>query len=186
MRHLDISSNSIVDIGLLTELKDLVSLNASKNQISSLQTFSNPNSYRKLQILNLSGNKVKVLENIEAPQLLRLNLSENEIDSITWKGHPNIAYLEMRKNKLRKLEGLSNMPHLVELYLSENDISDFRGLRNLPKLTRLYLRANKIKKILNPFPFLPSLQHLNLRQNLIGYAEDINKVDKHIKSINIL
>lgn len=71
--------------------------------------------------------------------------------------------LELRKNRLKKLAGLKNMRSLQELYVSENLLTDIRGLENLPSLKKLYVRGNKIKKLLKPFPHLPSLTHLNLR-----------------------
>lgn len=107
-------------------------LNASKNLIASTSFFDDPNSYRKLQVLNLSGNKIKELGQIDAPELFRLNLNENEIERINWKGHPSLQYLELRKNKLKRLNRLANLPNLIELYLSENEITDFRALENLP------------------------------------------------------
>jgi|JI6StandDraft_1071083.scaffolds.fasta_scaffold07168_10 Leucine-rich repeat (LRR) protein len=75
------------------------------------------------------------------------------------------------------------MKSLVELYLSENQISDFRGLTDLPNLKKLYLRNNKIKKLLKPFPHLPSLYHINLRENQLEKIVEFNKIEKHVKSI---
>ena len=39
---------------------------------------------------------------------------------------------------------------------------------------------------MNPFPYLPALTHLNLRENQIGSLKEIEKIDKHIKSLNFL
>ncbi|CAN5950650.1 unnamed protein product [Sphagnum jensenii] len=77
------------------------------------------------------------------------------------------------------------MKSLVELYLSENQISDFRGLAELPNLRKLYLRNNKIKKLMRPFPHLPSLYHLNLRENQLEKIVELDKIDKHVKSITL-
>ena len=77
VKYVDISSNSLSDISLLKDFKDLTTLNASKNQIASLEVFKDQNSFKKLQILNLSVNKIKSLEDISVPQLVRLNLAEN-------------------------------------------------------------------------------------------------------------
>jgi internalin A len=184
IRYLDINTNSISNISLLVEFPELVSLNASKNQINSLDVFSDANVLKNLQFLNLSTNKITKLTQIALPALRRLNLNENEIATIEgWVGHDTLEYLELRKNKLKKLTGLKNMKNLVELYLSENQISDFRGLENLPSLKKLYLRNNKIKKLLKPFPHLPSLYHINLRENQIEKITEFDKIEKHIKSI---
>lgn len=93
VKYLDISTNAISDISVLREFKDLVTLNASKNQISSLEIFNNEDSFAKLQVLNLSGNKITELSDVVLPVLVRLCLDENEISAVTWKGHRKIKYL---------------------------------------------------------------------------------------------
>lgn len=37
-----------------------------------------------------------------------------------------------------------------------------------------------------PFPYLPALKHLNLRENQITSLKELLKFDDHITSINIL
>ncbi len=49
--------------------------------------------------------------------------------------------LELRKNKITPLQGLGNLPELIELYLSENKIKSFAGL-DAPNLKILHLRKN--------------------------------------------
>jgi len=78
VRYLDLNTNAISDISLLTQFPHLLWINASKNQVSSLDTFSQEG-LEQLQFLNLSGNKIKALTHIALPALRRLNLSENEI-----------------------------------------------------------------------------------------------------------
>jgi Leucine-rich repeat (LRR) protein len=94
--------------------------------------------------------------------------------------------LELRKNKLRKLKGISNMKNLRQLYVCENELTDIRGLENLPNLHKLSVRNNKIKSILNPFPYLPSLSYINLRENHIAKLDEIKKIDTHVTAVNIL
>lgn len=116
--YIDINTNALTDISILTEFPHLVSLNVSKNQITSLDVFKSEEKLLKLQFLNLSGNKIKEFTQISLPSLRKLNLNENEISSIKeWKGHATISILELRKNKFRKLKGLINMKNLTELYV---------------------------------------------------------------------
>lgn len=117
IRYLDLSSNTISDLTVALGLGQLVTLNASKNQVSSLECFQN-NKMQHLQVLNLSGNKIKTLTVLQLPSLRRLNLSQNQITEITWKGSNSIIILELRKNKLRKLKGIANMKSLQELYVA--------------------------------------------------------------------
>ena len=116
VRYLDLNTNAIADLSLLSQFPHLLWINASKNQVSSLATFAQEG-LEQLQFLNLSGNKIKTLTNIVLPALRRLNLSENEISEVTWKGHNGIEILELRKNKLRKLKGISAMKNLKQLYV---------------------------------------------------------------------
>jgi Leucine-rich repeat (LRR) protein len=87
---------------------------------------------------------------------------------VSWKGHHGIEILELRKNKLRKLKGISAMKNLKQLYVCENELTDIRGLEGLSSLQKLSVRNNKIKSIYSPFPFLPALTYLNLRENQIA------------------
>ena len=77
-RHLDLNTNTIPDLQPVEVLEHLVWLNSSKNQINCLNVFQG-SSFEQLQVLNLSGNKLKVLDTVKLPNLRRLNLSENEI-----------------------------------------------------------------------------------------------------------
>lgn len=73
---MDINTNALSDASILTQFPNLISLNLSKNQITSLESF-NTEHLGGLQILNLSTNKVKILADIKLPHLRRLNLTEN-------------------------------------------------------------------------------------------------------------
>lgn len=128
VQYLDLSSNTLTDITIVADFPNLLHLNVSKNQIADLNAFNCEDKLQRLQFLNISTNKIKELTTILVPALRRLNLTENEIASISWKGHNCLEVLELRKNKLRKLKGLANMKCLQELYVCENEITDVRGL----------------------------------------------------------
>ena len=88
--QLDLNTNTIPDLQPIQVLHHLLWLNASKNQVPSLELFQKEGAFEYLQMLNLSGNKVKVLEKVKLPALRRLNLSENEIVEATWQGHDTL------------------------------------------------------------------------------------------------
>jgi Leucine-rich repeat (LRR) protein len=74
VRYLDLSGNSLVDIQVLSELRNLHTLNVAKNQINSFSAFSpcvDDQILPFLQFLNLSGNKIQRLENLENLRSLR-------------------------------------------------------------------------------------------------------------------
>lgn len=60
------------------------------------------------------------------------------------------------------------MKNLRQLYVCENELTDIRGLEALPQLQKLSVRNNKIKSILTPFPYLPNLGYINLRENQLA------------------
>ncbi|MBP9777523.1 MAG: leucine-rich repeat domain-containing protein [Alphaproteobacteria bacterium] len=59
-------------------------------------------------------------------------------------------------------------------------------MENLPLLEKLSVRNNKIKAILSPFPNLPALSYLNLRENQIAKLEELKKIDVQVTGINVL
>lgn len=94
MLHIDLSTNALTDVSIVADFPNLVTLNVSKNQISDLSAFTSEEKLAKLQVLNISGNKIKELTQVALPALRRLNLSENEITSVRdWKGHSNLYVL---------------------------------------------------------------------------------------------
>jgi Leucine-rich repeat (LRR) protein len=54
-------------------------------------------------------------------------------------------------------------------------------------LRSLFLAKNQLKKIKTPFPYLPSLYHLNIAENQITQVEELDKIGrlKSIKSLTI-
>lgn len=54
--------------------------------------------------------------------------------------------LYLHENCIEKIEGLGNMPQLVQLQLSDNMISKIEGLSTLQELDTLYLARNRVGK----------------------------------------
>ncbi|KAK6288414.1 hypothetical protein J4Q44_G00388860 [Coregonus suidteri] len=75
--------------------------------------------------------------------------------------------LDLQRNKLRQLSGISNLVHLRELNLSRNELVDFPlEIRSLKLLERLYMNQNNIKVIPEDiFPHLGKLHFLKLSTN---------------------
>lgn len=116
LRMINLSENKLTDVNTLTKIKYLRQLNLSKNEIANLQTFNHKGTLEFLEELNLSGNKITVLEPITVINLKHLNLNENQIATAEhFQGHPNLTVLEMRKNKLKNLKGVTHMPRILEL-----------------------------------------------------------------------
>ena len=105
--------NSIKDISSVNLVPYLLSLDASRNKIVNIDCLTLDNKLEYLQDLNLSGNKIIELVPIKLPNLRVLNLSKNKIISLEkFAGHSMLEKLDLKKNKLRKLSGLKNVPKL--------------------------------------------------------------------------
>jgi Leucine-rich repeat (LRR) protein len=105
--------NSIKDISSVNLVPYLLSLDASRNKIVNIDCLTLDNKLEYLQDLNLSGNKIIELVPIKLPNLRVLNLSKNKIISLEkFSGHSMLEKLDLKKNKLRKLSGLKNVPKL--------------------------------------------------------------------------
>lgn len=77
-----------------------------------------PDKFQYLQILNLNTNKIKELPEMNAKELINVNLETNLIDNASnFKGLPNVVKLNLKQNKLKDCTGLTNMPKLIVLYL---------------------------------------------------------------------
>ncbi|CAK8566351.1 unnamed protein product [Lathyrus sativus] len=135
-------------IPAISHFSSLRSVNLSNNCIVHITPGFLPKS---LHTLNLSRNKISIIEGLrELTRLRILDLSYNRISRIG--------------------QGLSNCTPVKELYLAGNKISDVEGLHRLLKLTVLDLSFNKItttKALGQLVANYNSLQALNLLGNPI-------------------
>ncbi|XP_056602695.1 malignant fibrous histiocytoma-amplified sequence 1 [Triplophysa dalaica] len=90
----------------------------------------------------------------------------------------DVEKVDLQRNRLKHVAGISQLSNLTELNLSRNEISDFPSeIKDLHQLVRLYLNQNNLKTIPEDvFPSLEKLQFLKLSTNRIAkLPEDINK-----------
>jgi Leucine-rich repeat (LRR) protein len=101
---------------------NLIILNLSNNQISSLAWVDFPNS---LQRLELSNNQINSLAWVDFPNSLkRLYLSNNQINSLAWVNFPNsLQRLELSNNQISSLAWITFPNSLTTLSLYNNQIS---------------------------------------------------------------
>uniref|UniRef100_UPI0037E8CCFE malignant fibrous histiocytoma-amplified sequence 1 n=1 Tax=Semicossyphus pulcher TaxID=241346 RepID=UPI0037E8CCFE len=86
--------------------------------------------------------------------------------------------MDLQRNKLKRVTGISRFTFLIELNLSRNKIMEFaHEMHNLQKLEGLYLNQNNIRSIPEGiFPHLRRLKFLKLSTNrLAKLPSDINK-----------
>ncbi|GFS13774.1 protein phosphatase 1 regulatory subunit 7-like [Elysia marginata] len=87
--------------------------------------------FRKLRVLDLSGNHIQGINGLD----------------FNW----DLRELKLYDNEIRSIEGLTNLKELCHLQLQHNQISKIgRGLGSLKKLQTLRLDNNKLTKIETP------------------------------------
>ena len=96
------------------------------------------------QCSNLRVNPI--LSNI----IQRLGLRKNLIKKIEGlENNLKLEELELYDNRIRVIENLSHLTNLVYLDLSFNRIKVIEGLETLVNVRKLYLVSNRIKKVSN-------------------------------------
>lgn len=84
--------------------------------------------------------------------------------------NPALESLDLDRNKLRSITGISKLGNLKKLIISKNEIVDFpTEIQSLIYLEKLELNQNQIRVIPEGiFCHLPRLKHLRLNNNRLG------------------
>ena len=183
----NVSTNKLPNINCVKNMPYIIRIDASVNEIKDMDVFNNPERFQYLQLLNLKTNKIHVLPEMQAVNLLQIDLSENKVKDCTqFKGLPNLKKLNLNTNHMANCIGLANCPKLEVLYLNNNRLTSLRGLENLPSLRKLRLRTNKIENFDDGVPNLPNLEKLAISENLIKNNVEFSKLKfPSLKRINI-
>lgn len=139
----DLTYNSMTDLSVLKEMKNLESLSLEYGNLTTL-----------------SG--IETLGKLKSLKIGRTELSD--ISAVS--GLSNLEYLQLDSNRISDITPLSNMTGVEMIYLSDNSISDISPLANLTGLESLNLNDNSISDI-SPLSGLTKLNYLHLRNNNI-------------------
>ena len=182
----NVSTNKLPNINCVKNMPYIIRIDASVNEIKDIDVFNNPERFQYLQLLNLKTNKIHVLPEMQAVNLLQIDLSENKVKDCTqFKGLPKLKKLNLNNNHMANCIGLANCPKLEVLYLNNNRLTSIQGLENLPSLRKLRLRTNKIEAF-DFVPNLPNLEKLAISENLIKVNTEFSKLKfPSLKRINI-
>lgn len=139
LRTIDVSNNSISTIKGLNNNRDLVELNASYNELSSINLSHN----KDLVTVDVSGNKLKQIDVSQNDELVNLYANENNLTNINIENNKNLSDLSISYNNIRKLEISGS---IAKLRLSNNKMNEL-VLGDLPNLEELYASDNNLDKL---------------------------------------
>lgn len=106
------------------------------------------------------------------------DLSGQKLKSLPQDRLTHATRVNLQRNKLKRVIGISKLIHVTELNLSRNKLVEFpQEMKNLHKLEILYMNQNNIRSITEGiFPHLKRLKFLKLSNNrLARLPSDINQ-----------
>lgn len=162
LRELYLAENSFPGSFTLAQSSNLEILDLHGNALTKVPDLSNCKMLRRLDI---SSNKISQLPCLDLPNLVRLNLSINQIemdDIMANLTAPNLSELDISACRINSLPILrSRYPNLVSLTAYDNRISliDVDSVRGLEVLD---LRRNDIRNL------PPELSLLGMKKFLVG------------------
>jgi len=128
LKRLDIWSNDIKDIRLLSRLTKLEEL--SINNIVNTQAISKLTKLKSLILYETGIKKIHFLSNLT--ELEELDLSANAISNIQPISElTKLKTLDIENNKIKNISPLKNLKHLKSIDLSGNPINDIAPLLDL-------------------------------------------------------
>ena len=167
----------VINTGELANCPSLSTLILTSNLVTKIPKLG---SLKQLKVLDLSGNRLTVCENIEGNQnLRRLLLSKNRIHSIVLhKPLSALSMIDLRYNQIDQMNFGRMFPNLTSIHLDHCFISSFSGLNEMKTLKRVTLSFNKIAD--NQVLSLPNLEYLNVSNNSLVSLVSFKRLQKLI------
>lgn len=196
LRDLVLRDNKLTKIPCVNTFKNLMVLDVSFNEISSLEGMSEVSPTLKefyvsknevtkiekldqlheLRILELGSNGLRVMEGLQNMTILQeLWLGCNRIRTVDLCGLKSLVKISLQSNRLTSMLGFQECINLEELYLSHNGISKMEGLSTLVNLKVLDVSSNKLTAI-SGIENLTRLEDLWLNDNQIASLDGIDAV----------
>jgi len=169
LQVVELKGSNIKDTAPLKQLRGMVHLDLTRNNIAKLPVLANQ---RFLQVLKLPHNSISSVALIKNhPYLHTLDLSHNSLTSVAGLECASLRKLQLEGNKLTSLDGLK-CPELAVISAPNNEIQKVSG--RFPALKELDLASNGLKtlKSLKAGADMPVLESLHVENNeLPGYTE---------------
>ncbi|MDR0889873.1 MAG: leucine-rich repeat domain-containing protein [Oscillospiraceae bacterium] len=169
MTAIDLSDNSISNIGALSACKNLATVNLSRNALTSLDAISEIDTLQELDVSENNLTSISALS--ECTALTHLNASDNSLSSIAAVSSlKKLREFYAAKNALSDIEGLEACMLLERLDLSNNSLTSIGAVANLVNLTYLNFNYNDVE-VLPSFSSSAKLQQFYAAHN---FLEDIS------------
>ncbi|EXJ84564.1 hypothetical protein A1O3_05233 [Capronia epimyces CBS 606.96] len=171
-------------------LKQLQVLDLHGNQIERLNG-DGLSQLRSLKVLNVAGNKLTMLpwELLSTLPLTELNISNNQLSGILFKGTSPLQRLRRLDASHNKLEGVSEaeleLPDLRSLVLDGNRISELPDLTRCKELQILGVAENQLNDIPPTLVRLESLKSADFGHNNIRLINPGVASMKSLSSLNL-
>lgn len=181
LHKIDISFNKLSNMKLFQSLRNLRELNLSNNDIKELVELP------CVQMLDLSNNDLSGdvnFDDFKFSSLQVLDLSGNKLKKVNISNLKELRILKlMNNNELEQLKLEENLPKLKKLNLLGNkSLKEFECFNKLQDLRSLSFEGTI--KITGKFPKLESLKIVNDIKLANLFSESI-KVNKHLSSISL-
>ena len=183
--RLDISDLELKSLEGLQEAENLEYLNASGNNLHTLDPIKDLYS---LEELDVSSNQLRDIQALHGyRQLRKLNISRNNLytmDISSVAGMLNLEVLNLKKSKVDSLEYLENCKKLRELKINtENGPFSYAVLGTLPKLTKLDMSGMR-RFTVDDLNYITHIEELNLDTNLVSDISPL-LVMKNLRILNV-
>jgi len=176
LEELDLSWNDIDDIGKLSGLIKLTSLDIKYNkEISNLEPVAG---LPELKVLKMSRNKTsdfRPLKRLKKLEVLYVGRNEGANYSIIGE-LANLKELEIYAGRISDISWVSNLKKLRHLDLLYNGITDISPLSSLTELEYLGLAINKISDI-SPVANFKKLRYLDIFNNQVSDISALAELD---------
>lgn len=165
---LDLTDNQIERISCLDGLTSLTVLLLGKNRINDISGVVSVKA--TLRVLDLHGNKITTIAQkiCQLHELKSLNLAANNLRQIhedDFKGLAQLKELNIKRNRIKKLNGFNDLHSLERLWMCHNDIE---------KVCHLWC----VKKAIN-------LREITIENNPVSLAGDcISFLVSHLKRLS--
>ena len=171
LTSLNLSGNSITDIGALSTLGGLSALDLSRNNISDIRALAELTGLRTLYLDNnpiTDFSPLYALENLSTLSIKGMAISAEQLQALS-SALPNCAiHSDANQEDAADitLGGVTFKSDVKELNLSSRGITDISALSACRELERLDLTGNKIGDI-TPLMDIPGLKSLIIKDNQV-------------------